>query len=394
MERDFIDIIVEYKERYSALDVVEMALGQPAKLDSTGAFWLCPFHTDSTPTNFHVTKSAAKYPNHIKCFAGHCSFSEGGDIFDFLAEHKGLDYMGAMDWIDEGRLRDEGKGKVLKTNLRPLTPVRNIVIAPPYSLEDAAVFHRSLSSLNRDYLAMRGLSNATIDRFKLGYDQYTHRYTIPYHNTIGVYDIKRRRDDWWAEADMLQRGNQWMYEQIDHLWKKRLENAREGIAPVVPTEMDVLKKNYPKYIWYKKDIGVRWLFNEDRLIRGNGHWLPYIFLTADEMSAISLEQEGHPAVCWSGDSAFPGERDKIRYLFHGKEYNTSIRELFTPAVTIYIVADGDASGLAAARKRQEVLGRGEIVMVPVSPGVKDPNDWIAKGFKVKDWIPHLTTGAT
>ncbi len=125
------------------------------------------------------------------------------------------------------------------------------------------------------------------------------------------------------------------------------------------------------------------------MIRSSDYAIPYVFLTADEFSALSLEQEGYAAVSWSGDAAFPGAKDKIRYSFHGKEIVCTIRDVFRAAAIIYIVADGDASGLFAAKKRLKALGRGEIVRVPVSEGIKDPANLVAHGGKIRDWLPHV-----
>jgi hypothetical protein len=390
MDSTFAKIIRAYKAAYPALDVVEMALGAPAQTDSTGAFWLCPFHADHSPTNFHVTKSNnARYPDTLLCFAGHCPFNRSGDIFDFLRALYGYGYSEAMDWIDGGRLRDSDEPQKLAVTHQAIKPAKEYVIQPPYSLDDAARFHTALREEHRIYYAVRGLTDDTIDRFRLGYDLETHRYVIPYFNTVGVYDFKRRRDDDWAMSRIAKLSDEYLLAEMNALWQKRLERSGDDELPPVPTVKDVLKVRYPKYIWGQAGQGVRWLFNEDRLIRSSDYALPYIFLTADEMSALSLEQEGYPAVCWSGDSAFPGAKDRIRYVFHGKEIGCTIRDVFRAAGVIYIVADGDVSGFFAAKKRQAALGRGEIVRVPVSEGIKDPNDLIARGYTISYWLPHV-----
>jgi len=382
------DKVAAYKQEYHAINVAEMALGAPVKADPTGALWFCPFHDDQGTPNFHVTSEKDhRYPDHFKCFTGHCKFNRGGDIFDFLKELNDSNYTEAMDYIDNGRLRDSDVPIVLKT-ASPAQRAKEYVIAPSSTLEMAEQYHANLDETHRVYYWTRGLSDETIDRFLLGYDLATHRYVTPYRNTVGVYDFKRRRDDWWVEEDLKAKGTAWMQNQMEIIWAKRVENAGDA-EPRLPTEKDVIKANYPKYIWGKAGSGVRWLFNEDRLIRGKGYWLPYLFLTADEMSVLSLEQAGYPAVCWSGDAAFPAASDKIKYAFHGKVIDVTIRDIFKPAMSVYIVADGDRSGIFAAKKRRASLGRGEIVQVPVSDGIKDPADWLARGFKVEDWLSHI-----
>ena len=203
-------------------------------------------------------------------------------------------------------------------------------------LEVAEKYHANLDEDHRVYYWTRGLTDDTIDRFLLGYDPRTHRYVTPYRNTVGVYDFKRRRDDWWVEADLKAKGEAWIQEQMEIIWQKRVENTPEGEEPRIPTVKDVIKANYPKYIWGKKDTGVRWLFNEDRLIRGKGYWLPYVFLTADEMSALSLEQAGFPAVCWSGDAAFPNcQRQDQVHVSRQSRYSDNPRRVQVGAVGVH-----------------------------------------------------------
>lgn len=244
MDRTFADIIRAYKDAYPALDVVETALGAPAKTDSSGAFWLCPFHDDHSADNFHVTKpNNTKYPDAILCFAGHCQFNRSGDIFDFLKELYGYGYSEAMDWIDNGRLRDDDQAVKLHASHVAVKAAREYVIKPPYSLDEAERFHANLREEHRIYYAVRGLTDETMDRFKLGYDPEVHRYVIPYFNTVGIYDFKRRRDDDWAMSDIERKGDNWLLDQMNIIWQKRLERSGDDEFPAVPAIKDVLKTN-------------------------------------------------------------------------------------------------------------------------------------------------------
>ena len=144
----------------------------------------------------------------------------------------------------------------------------------------------------------------------------------------------------------------------------------------------MFKKTYPKFLWGASGQNVMWLFNEDRLLNGS---LLYVFLTSAEVDTITLEQSGYPSVAWASDAQFPEARDVIWYLFQGKRIRMSIRDVFRSALHIYIVADNDASGLAAARKRREALGRGDIIS---TPSEKDVNDY-CRQHTIAEWLPNV-----
>jgi len=103
------------------------------------------------------------------------------------------------------------------------------------------------------------------------------------------------------------------------------------------------------------------------------------------VDTITLEQSGYPSVAWASDAQFPEARDIIFYSFQGKRIKLSIRDVFRSALHIYIVADNDASGLAAARKRREALGRGDIIS---TPSEKDVND-CCRQHTIAEWLPNV-----
>ncbi len=145
----------EIKSRLSIVDVV----GETVALRKAGSTFkgLCPFHAEKTPS-FVVTPARGTY----KCFG--CG--RGGDIFSFVMERDGLAFPEALKLLarragvelDEQRGRDDGR----RARLREV-------------LETAIAFYHVVLTQHRvgqpalDYLRRRGFSDATIERFQLGW---------------------------------------------------------------------------------------------------------------------------------------------------------------------------------------------------------------------------------
>lgn len=145
----------EIKSRLSIVDVV----GETVALRKAGTTFkgLCPFHAEKTPS-FVVTPARGTY----KCFG--CG--KGGDIFSFVMERDGLGFADALKLLagragvelDERPSRDEGR----RARLREV-------------LETAIAFYHVILTQHRvgqpalDYLRQRGFTDATIERFQLGW---------------------------------------------------------------------------------------------------------------------------------------------------------------------------------------------------------------------------------
>ncbi len=145
----------EIKSRLSIVDVV----GETVALRKAGTTFkgLCPFHAEKTPS-FVVTPARGTY----KCFG--CG--KGGDVFSFVMERDGVGFPEALRRLaaragvelDERPSRDDGR----RARLREV-------------LETAIAFYHAVLTGHRvgqpalDYLRRRGFSDATIERFQLGW---------------------------------------------------------------------------------------------------------------------------------------------------------------------------------------------------------------------------------
>ena len=145
------DTVQQIKDRLSIVDVVS----QYVKLQRAGASLRarCPFHAERTPS-FHVSPERGTY----HCFG--CNV--GGDIFSFVEAIEGLDFKGALKVLAERagvELVYERGGKEKKDERERLFEL----------LEAATIFYTSrLNDAAKKYLKERGMTDATIQTFRLG----------------------------------------------------------------------------------------------------------------------------------------------------------------------------------------------------------------------------------
>jgi DNA primase len=153
--------IEQIKEK---LDIVN-EIGTVVALKRAGKAYkgLCPFHNERTPS-FYVFPDSKTW----RCFG--CN--EGGDVFSFVAKQQNLDFGETLRLLaekagvdlhgDDGFAQESSAQSQARTRLR--------------ALNDAAAvwFHHQLLTASgatyaRSYLQTRGISNESIERFRLGY---------------------------------------------------------------------------------------------------------------------------------------------------------------------------------------------------------------------------------
>ena len=147
--------VAEIKSKISVLEIV----GETVALKRAGATYkgLCPFHGEKTPS-FVVTPDRETY----HCFG--CG--EHGDIFTFLMRRDGLEFREALtrlaeragvELTDRSAREDRQKAR-LREALEAAFAWYREVLLQAHQAERA-----------RAYLAERGLSDETLDRFAVGY---------------------------------------------------------------------------------------------------------------------------------------------------------------------------------------------------------------------------------
>ncbi|MDO8521321.1 MAG: DNA primase [bacterium] len=144
--------VEQIKARLSIKDVVESYI----KLTKAGGSYkaLCPFHNERTPS-FNVSPSRDGY----YCFG--CN--RGGDIFTFVQEIEGVDFLGAL------RILAERAGVELKRENVEERSERDRLLAV---MDEAANFYEEHLEKNpaaKEYLVGRGLEEKTIRDFRIGF---------------------------------------------------------------------------------------------------------------------------------------------------------------------------------------------------------------------------------
>ncbi len=152
-------VIDEIKSKLDIVDVISTRVN----LRKSGRNYkaLCPFHTEKTP-------SFVVFPDsqHWHCF-GACG--EGGDVFSFVMKQEGWDFGTAL----EEMARQAG------VELQPRTPAQVQAEEEADRLHEllakaARYYHHILrhapeAEPARAYIARRGLSDETVEKFLLGY---------------------------------------------------------------------------------------------------------------------------------------------------------------------------------------------------------------------------------
>jgi DNA primase len=153
------ETLTEIRNAVSIVDLVSEYV--PLKKAGTSFSGICPFHSEKSPSFYvHPQKQC------FHCFGCH----KGGNIFTFLSSIEGLPFPEVVR-----KLADRAGVTLEKTVSR--TPYSKAPVTPPKieeALEWAAkYFHYLLTEspdyeFARQYLKKRGLSEASIQKFRLG----------------------------------------------------------------------------------------------------------------------------------------------------------------------------------------------------------------------------------
>lgn len=163
--------VEDIKDRLGIVDVV----GSYIKLDKSGANYKarCPFHNEKTPS-FYVSPERGSF----YCFG--CSAK--GDIFTFVEKFEGVDFMGAL------KVLAERAGVELKTLAGTKDNRKQILYE---ILEVATRFFEGELKKDRSahtYVLGRGITQKTIDVFRIGYAPSDWRVLRTYLKSKGYKD--------------------------------------------------------------------------------------------------------------------------------------------------------------------------------------------------------------
>jgi DNA primase len=349
--------VEKIKEKLDIVDVV----GSYLKLDKAGASYKgkCPFHNEKTPS-FFVSPARGTY----YCFG--CGAK--GDIFTFVEEFEGLDFVGAL------KLLATRAGVTLDDFPRTDNSRKEKMLA---IMEEATKFFEAglkTEIIVKKYLHGRGLTDETITSWRIGYVAKDWRLIYAYLKEKGISD-----------SDMLSVG----------LIKKTDRTVESGAGyydvfrgrimfPIFDTSGRVIafsgrivdeEPNAPKYLNSPETS----LFNKSETLYGLDRAKlairkkDYSILVEGQLDILMCHQAGFDNAVASSGTAITGDH-------LGKLKRLSNR--------IVLAFDSDKAGFTAANKSAVLaLTLGMEVKIAEMPKGSDPAELILKD--INTWKESL-----
>lgn len=306
---------------------------------------LCPFHNEKTP-------SFVVYPETQSFYCFGCG--AGGDVITFMKKINNVDYLEAV------KMLAARAGMPLPEEDDKTGRLRSRIIS--INKDTARFYFKSLNSdagrIGRAYWRGRGLSDATIKRFGLGYAPDSFHATRDHLMGLGYTEdellasgiIKRSQKgttfDFFRNRCMIPifdlRGN------VIAFSGRKLDPEQPGGKYVNSPETLVYKKSRTLFAlnFAKKSQEKRYI-----LCEGN-------------LDAISLHQAGFTTTVAGCGTALTGEQVKLL-----SEY----------ADEVVLCYDSDEAGQKATRRAIELLSASPIkISVLNIPNAKDPDEFIKK----------------
>lgn len=322
------------------------------KRRGSGYIGLCPFHNERTPS-FSVSKSK----NYCKCF----SCGKGGSPVNFIMEHEQMSYQEALRYLankynieikehemsDAERERESERASMLAVNEMALKHFE-------HNLSDT----QDGRDIGLSYFMERGISEASIKKFHLGYalersdallnDAVRKGYNVDYLVKTGL---------------CIRTDSGRVYDRF----KGRVIFPVFSVSgKVIAFGGRTLKKDVAKYVnspeseIYKKSHELYGLYQAKQAIVKRAKCI----LVEGYMDVISMHQSGvENVVASSGTSLTDGQ---IRLIHR-----------FTEDVTV--IYDGDAAGIKASlRGIDMLLAEGLNIKVVLLPDGDDPDSFAQK----------------
>lgn len=340
--------VEQIKARLSIVDVI----GSYLKLEKAGINFkaCCPFHNEKTPS-FFVSPNRDSY----HCFG--CS--KGGDIFSFVQDIEGVDFVAALKSLAERAgvelTPERNENKSVKDRLHEL-------------LDKATSFYSeqlSKAPLVRDYLHSRGLSDATIEKFSIGYVGDAWRTIVTYLRDQGFTDSEIEQSGLAIKGELKPGQREAPF--YDRFRSRAMFPIRDNSGRVVgfsgriygSADETVAKYiNSPQTALYDKSRALYGFDVAKLAIRQQNMCV----LVEGQMDLVLSHQAGvNNAVAVSGTALT-------------EEHLRNIRRL---ADTLVMAFDGDGAGIRAAKRAIEMALLLEFeVKVAELPDGKDPADLV------------------
>ena len=350
--------VEEIKERLSIVDVVSSYI----KLDKSGANYKarCPFHNEKTPS-FYVSPERDSF----YCFG--CSAK--GDIFTFVEKFEGLDFMGALKVLAE---RAGVELSTVKTGDNRKEILYEI-------LEKATQFYEeNLKKIPsaKEYIIGRGLTEKTIDRFRIGYAENDWRTLRAYLKTKGYRDAD-------VEAvGLIKKSDKPSADPYYDVFRGRIMfpiSDTSGRVVAYSGRIVVDDGKSPKYLNSPETL----LYNKSKTLYGldkakaDVRKRDYSILVEGQMDLVMSHQAGFTNTVAASGTAFTEDRGM----------DSAFGLLTRLSDNIVVAFDSDAAGQKAVRRIVPAIALGMNVKIVDIKGGKDPADIIKAN--PKDWAKAL-----
>ncbi len=331
-----------------------------APLKKKGANWMacCPFHQEKTPS-FSVNPGKGFY----KCFG--CG--KAGTAFNFLMEMEGLSFPEAVrrvaeiagvplpEPVDDERYRESKKKREAEKAISEKVIELNRLAM--------AFWQKNLQSgkaeakAARKYLEDRGISQETVEKFKIGYA------TESWDELLGQLTASGADDALLAQSGLVSQ-NEEKTRMFDRFRGRIIFPVLDASGNPVAFGARILGKGEPKYLnspetpAYIKGDHLYGLFQTKEEIRR----LKFAILVEGYLDLISLHQNGVTNCVASLGTAFTEHQARLLGRFARK---------------VVVNYDGDKAGVKAARRAIETLLAEDFeIKVLVLPNGQDPDDFI------------------
>jgi DNA primase len=330
------------------IDIVSL-LSSYMKLEKAGANWKgrCPFHNEKTPS-FFVSPDRGSY----YCFG--CQAK--GDIFTFVQEFEGLDFVGSL------KVLADRAGVVLEKYNKEDKSEKDMLFSV---LEQAVFFYEKKLSDNPkalEYLKNRGISEETIKDFRIGFAPAEWRELFEYLLSRGVKEgemlsvgLIKRKDG------VIGQGTDSYYDTFRGRVVFPINDSSGRVVGfsgriLIPDEKSPKYLNSPETQLFNKS---ETLFGLDKA-KKNIRLKDYSVLVEGQMDLVMMHQVGIVnAVASSGTALTEKHLVKLKRLSN----------------RIIMAYDGDSAGFHASdRSAQIALSLGMELKVAEMPKGKDPAD--------------------
>lgn len=330
------------------MDLVEV-VGTAVQLQPAGGGrlkGLCPFHTEKTPS-FTLNRHEQRY----HCFG--CG--KGGDALSFLREHDGLSFMEALQKLaDRGGYKlpaftekDDQADRLRKQ----LIEFGNFARAHYRGL----LMDTTIGSVGRQYLKARALSDATMERFQLGY--------VPegWSSLVDAAKKKGIPGQVLESSGLFKQGDRGRYDFFRNRVMFPIKDITGNVVAFGGRDMGDSPAKYinsPETPVYKKSKVLYGLHEAREALRKGSQAL----LVEGYFDLLRCFDAGIENVVASCGTALTAEQASL------------IRRYVNEVVLVY---DGDAAGIKAAMKGCSVLVEaGLTVRAMALPEGQDPDDFI------------------